>query len=84
MGAGIPSKKNAHLALGIGLIIYGLLIGLAMGFTALILSFMIAFALFFTFKNLVEIKIGGHTGDTLGAVQQITTLGLLIGLTSQL
>lgn len=82
--AGVPSKDDATIALGFGLLLFAILSWFALNFSALILAFVISASLFFTFLELTKRKIGGHTGDTLGAIQQITTMGLLLGLVAAL
>lgn len=82
--AGIPSQQNAQKALGLGLILFSVLVWLASGVSAIILAIAIASGLFFTFRHLTKLKIGGHTGDTLGAIQQISMMGLLLGLVAAL
>ena len=73
-GAGKPSFDRAITALliGIGLVLVCLgfrLTVLALGVSLLVAGFFIYF---------VATRIGGQTGDVLGAAQQITEISLLL------
>lgn len=77
---GAPSLEATQTALIIGVGI------LAVGFTiianvaAFIFALLVASLILWGFANLSLAKIGGHTGDILGAAQQITVLSLLFAL----
>jgi len=82
--AGVPNKDDATMTLGLGLALFAILVWFTISFSTIILAGAISAGLFFTFLECTKHKIGGHTGDTLGAIQQITTLGLLLGLVATL
>ena len=72
---GTPDGQASVLALGIGVALAVVLMG-----TALILPMVIAFGAVFAFSRIALAKIGGQTGDILGASQQITEVIVLLGL----
>lgn len=77
---GQPDWETLVCASGLG---FGFLaIGLVPsgGFTAVIYALVIVSGLLYAFSKLCMAKIGGQTGDTLGAAQQIASLAVLIGL----
>lgn len=78
--AGVPQRKQTTIALAIAIALFITLIGLALGLWAVIMAGTFAMLIFATFLHLTKAKIGGHTGDTLGAVQQLIYITLLIGL----
>lgn len=82
--AGVPNRENAVIALALGLALFTALIGFAMSLKAVLFALIFAFLLFYTFLTLTKLKIGGHTGDTLGAIQQLTMIGLSLGLVAAL
>jgi adenosylcobinamide-GDP ribazoletransferase len=53
----------------------------AFGLAAFLALLLAAFAVQM-FTQLARRQIGGHTGDTIGAAQQIAETALLVGLTS--
>ncbi|MGH6760161.1 MAG: adenosylcobinamide-GDP ribazoletransferase [Phyllobacterium sp.] len=78
--AGTPDEAACHWALGFGLaslFVTYLLTGGIFGFLMPIILCAFAIA---GFSVLCRDKIGGQTGDTLGAAQQIAALSLLAGL----
>jgi adenosylcobinamide-GDP ribazoletransferase len=79
-GAGVPGDRAFNAAAITGLAIF-LLLGLfAAGFANTTLALLIAAAGMAGFSILCRRMIGGHTGDTLGACQQIVEILLLAGL----
>ena len=82
--SGQPGEDATLLALvsGIGLAIALALI--ARGALPSLLGFTVAGAATFGFRQLCQDKIGGHTGDTLGAGAIIAELAFLTGLASGL
>jgi adenosylcobinamide-GDP ribazoletransferase len=73
---GVPGRRTALLAGGIGALM-ALLLGLTLaalivGIAAMLLAMVVA-------RN----KIGGQTGDVLGAVQQVTAVAVLVTLAAQ-
>lgn len=77
---GQPQQAAVRMALAIGLALSLPLLfaGLALGAAALALLASAAVA--FVFSRYVSQKLGGHTGDTIGATQQITEMALLAAL----
>jgi adenosylcobinamide-GDP ribazoletransferase len=74
-GVGRPPVGSAALALGLGALIAYLCVGIAM-LGALVAVGIVAFAV----RQIALSKIGGQTGDVLGATQQIAELGVLLCL----
>lgn len=72
---GAPDRRASALALGIGVGLATALMG-----SAIILPMIVAFAAVFGLSRIALAKIGGQTGDILGASQQITELVVLLGL----
>jgi adenosylcobinamide-GDP ribazoletransferase len=72
--AGQPSPDAVALAGLIGALLAVLFLGLAAGLVAVIAG---AFAAFL-FGALAQRQIGGHTGDVLGALQQVTEVTVLL------
>ncbi len=95
---GLPSARPGGLADNLGApkwetLICACLIGLAIlvvtiipagGFMALIKALIFSSVLLFGFAKLCLAKIGGQTGDTLGAAQQICAVAVLLGLVTAL
>jgi adenosylcobinamide-GDP ribazoletransferase len=67
-------------ALVIGLVIIVVTIIPAFGFAAAIAATLVLGIATFSFIRLSSSQIGGRTGDTLGACQQIAGAGFLLGL----
>lgn len=78
--AGTPTLAAANFALILGTVAFALSYGAAAGPLALIIPACLTGLVFFGFSALCREKIGGQTGDTLGAMQQLATLSLLLGL----
>ncbi|WVT75371.1 adenosylcobinamide-GDP ribazoletransferase [Sinorhizobium chiapasense] len=76
--AGTPDPAAARFALGFGLIAAMLLFYFAkvpaLGLIATIVAFFLAVK---GFGRVATRKIGGHTGDTIGATQQLTEIAVL-------
>ncbi len=79
--AGKPDKEAVIIAL-VSSGVMSLLLGYFAGglFAALLLP-AAALAVAYGFTELAENKIGGHTGDTLGASQQLSLLAVLFAAT---
>ena len=73
--AGRPHPLRATAAVLVAALIAALLLGEAAG-AALLAGAGAAFAV----ACLARRQIGGHTGDVLGAVQQLTEIGVLLGI----
>lgn len=74
-GAGRPSKPIAGIAFGIGLITLFICLPVQAAFAAILIAGpLIALVLFWAVR-----RLGGQTGDVLGALQQMTEIAVLIG-----
>jgi adenosylcobinamide-GDP ribazoletransferase len=78
--AGAPDERSMLAALVIGLVIIVVTIIPAFGFAAAIVATLVLGIATFSFIRLSSSQIGGRTGDTLGACQQIAGAGFLFGL----
>ncbi len=78
--AGIPDEDGSNFALVLGAILLAIGYGLAGGLWAIVLAAGLTAFAHYAFVALCRDKIGGQTGDTLGAMQQIATISLLLGL----
>ncbi|MEL6570678.1 MAG: adenosylcobinamide-GDP ribazoletransferase [Pseudomonadota bacterium] len=74
---GRPSRKACVIAIGIGVIMAVLLLGLA-GVWVMLIGAIAALAC----AAIANRKIGGQTGDILGATQQVTEIAVLVTLAS--
>ncbi len=72
--------KSAVIALPLSLIVLGLLLAVGVQFHSLVaalsIGLMVRVYLAWQFEN----RLGGYTGDCLGAVQQLSELGFYLGL----
>ena len=88
----LPSAKNDGVAVSVGepsdtslklimisLAVSGLLAFIFTGFLAAALAIILAAGISFYFTKLTDKKIGGHTGDTIGASQQLSEIAILVG-----
>jgi adenosylcobinamide-GDP ribazoletransferase len=73
-GAGVPDATQAATALGIGLVIC--LVGIGLGGT--VAAVLVAGGLVIGVVALARHFLGGYTGDVLGAVQQAGEIGVLL------
>jgi len=74
-GAGRPSIPVAYIALGIGFIILFICLPVQAAFAAILIAApLIALVLLWAVR-----RLGGQTGDVLGALQQMTEIAVLIG-----
>lgn len=78
--AGTPNAEGANFALILGGVALAISYGAAGGLLAVIVAAGLTALVFFGFSALCQEKIGGQTGDTLGALQQLATISLLLGL----
>lgn len=81
---GQPSWETMVCACLIGLGILGVTIIPAGGLAGFVNALIFAIVMIFCFAKLCIFKIGGQTGDTLGATQQICVVALLLGLVTAL
>ncbi|GGA83866.1 adenosylcobinamide-GDP ribazoletransferase [Brucella endophytica] len=78
--AGAPDETAAYSALLTGFLALAVTFVPTGGIGGLLTAILLCGAASFAFVNLCRDKIGGQTGDTLGAAQQIAAVALLIGL----
>lgn len=81
---GAPKWETLLCAMATGVGILIATIFLVVGISALLKAMIFAFALLYGFAKLCLVKIGGQTGDTLGAAQQLVAIGILLGVASSL
>jgi adenosylcobinamide-GDP ribazoletransferase len=77
---GPPDQQAMVVALVAALVIAVVLVWPAAGFWAAVLGILLAIAGTYIFTRLSYREIGGRTGDTLGACQQIAVIAFLIGV----
>ena len=77
---GPPDERAMLIALGAAAAIVGIVVIPSSGFTAAVMASVIAAAATYLFIRICAHEIGGRTGDTLGACQQIAAIAFLIGL----
>ncbi len=71
--AGTVTRRTAALGL-----VFGLLPLFLLGVVAALVTAALLAAIFFAFRALCLRQIGGHTGDTLGALQQLAEIAVLL------
>ncbi|MFB9952652.1 adenosylcobinamide-GDP ribazoletransferase [Rhizobium puerariae] len=79
-GAGLPDEAARNLALFIGAAVPLLLLVPLLGLPRTLLPLIAAAAAGFGFTRFVRGRLGGHTGDTIGATQQISEIVMLCAL----
>lgn len=79
-GAGHPERGATQFGLYIGTAICMVLVVPTLGLPAALVSLLLAGAAGFGFTRFVLKKLGGHTGDTIGATQQISEIVMLAAL----
>ena len=72
--AGQAESEHAWTALGLGAVIALLLLGIGAGLAALIVAGLAGFAMI----RLARARIGGYTGDVLGAIEQLGEIAVLL------
>jgi adenosylcobinamide-GDP ribazoletransferase len=77
---GPPDQQAMVVALVGALVIAVVLVWPAVGFWAAVLGILLAIAATYIFTRLSYREIGGRTGDTLGACQQIAVIAFLVGV----
>jgi adenosylcobinamide-GDP ribazoletransferase len=73
-GAGQPESEHAWTALGIGAAIAMLFLGFGAGLVAMLAAGLAGFAVI----RLARARIGGYTGDILGAIEQLGEIAILL------
>ena len=72
--AGRPRKENATLTLLLGSALVMLMLGIGSGLVTVV----IIAALCALMTRVATLRLGGHTGDALGAIEQITATAVLL------
>lgn len=78
--SGSPSRADATTAVTVGAVVAAVAVLPGIGLFGFLCAGLLAGFTVAGFQKLCENKIGGQTGDTLGAVQQLTEISLLLGL----
>ncbi|MCO4316153.1 adenosylcobinamide-GDP ribazoletransferase [Phyllobacterium sp. 21LDTY02-6] len=78
--SGIPTGREADIALLIGFAFLVVGYGVAGGIPGIVAACILAALAYFGLQAICRAKIGGQTGDTLGAIQQVSAIALQIGL----
>lgn len=77
---GQPTGRAALIALGLAGIIALLFAAGYAGFWLVIVGFALVGLLLIVLSVVADIRIGGQTGDVLGAMQQLAEIGFLVGI----
>jgi len=80
VGAGEPTEASVRFALATGGAIGVVLVWLVAGVLAVIVAGVATAVMAWGFTAFVRSRISGHTGDTIGATQQLTEIAALFGL----
>ena len=78
--AGRPDRETTSLALLWGTLLFGLPVLIVFGLPALFFGVLLAALAAFAMTRLAARRINGHTGDTIGAVEQASEIAILIAL----
>lgn len=76
--AGQPDVFAAALALALGTVLAGIPALAFLGLPALFLALLLAATAAFLLTRLAARRINGHTGDTIGAVEQVSEIAVLL------
>lgn len=79
-GAGQPAGLSTIVAIASGVAIYVLLIGTSLGSLPCLAGAVCLAAAMLGFRRLTRGKIQGHTGDTLGASEQVAEMAIFVAL----
>ncbi|HET7714978.1 MAG TPA: adenosylcobinamide-GDP ribazoletransferase, partial [Bauldia sp.] len=77
---GPPDQQAMVIALVLALVVAVVLVWPAVGFWSTVLGILLAVAATYMFTRLSYREIGGRTGDTLGACQQVSVVAFLVGV----
>ena len=78
--AGRPDVFTAAMALAAGTVLAGIPVLAVLGLPALFLALLLAAIAAFLITRLAARRINGHTGDTIGAVEQAGEIAVLLAL----
>lgn len=79
-GAGQPTAAASLVAIASGLVLYLLLTGSALGPLPSVAGAVAVVLAMLAFRRLTRGKIQGHTGDTLGASEQVAEMAVFVAL----
>lgn len=82
--AGRPDEESLSFALVTGMPLAAVIVLIMFGFSSAVLTALLVVIASFAFVRLCRDKIGGFTGDTLGAASQIAEIAALIALACSL
>jgi adenosylcobinamide-GDP ribazoletransferase len=77
---GPPDERAMVISIAAAAVIVAIVIIPSTGFTAAVVATVLAIAATYVFSRISAKQIGGRTGDTLGACQQIAAIAFLIGV----
>ncbi|MEM1364969.1 MAG: adenosylcobinamide-GDP ribazoletransferase, partial [Pseudomonadota bacterium] len=77
-----PTAKSAFIAAALGVLVAIVAFAPSVGIIGTAIAMLISFAVLWGMCRMCERQIGGYTGDTLGAGQQIVEVCLLVSLSS--
>ncbi|MCM2504049.1 adenosylcobinamide-GDP ribazoletransferase [Aureimonas altamirensis] len=77
---GRPTHRQGLWSLALGMAPGILLCWMASGLSGAVLAAAIATIVYLWFRSVVRRRLGGQTGDTLGACQQLLEIAILLGL----
>lgn len=80
VAAGQPSEGTMHMALASGCLLSALLLWPSLGLLPLVCALLACGLSVMAFTRFVRRKLAGHTGDTLGAAQQISEIAAVCAL----
>lgn len=81
--AGRPSAKSVIVGLAFGFAVNGVLVMLS-PLIVMVASIVVSAVLVFLFASFVRSRLGGHTGDILGAAQQVGEISVLLTIAAML
>ncbi|MDY8107790.1 adenosylcobinamide-GDP ribazoletransferase [Fulvimarina sp. 2208YS6-2-32] len=77
---GRPTRRAGWISAALGGLIFAASAAIGFGWGAMLLGLAFALLKFLGFRRWLKRRLGGQTGDTLGAVQQLTEMAALFGL----
>jgi adenosylcobinamide-GDP ribazoletransferase len=77
---GQPTGRSALIALVSAVVVALVCATGSVGFWLVVVGFVFVGLLLIVLSVVADIRIGGQTGDVLGAMQQLAEIGFLIGL----
>lgn len=78
VSAGRPDEQSAWIAIGIGILLMMIFAGIGAGLAAALAAAIVVLA----GARWAQIRLGGQTGDVLGALEQLAEIAILLTLTT--